>query len=59
MPIRVTFSIADELQWTEETSTLIVNTHGGLMLLSKEVQVGHDLALSDVVPINGGSVAWL
>ena len=48
MPIRVAFSIADELQWTEETSPLIVNAHGGLMLLSKEVQVGHDLALSDV-----------
>jgi hypothetical protein len=48
MPIRVAFSVADQVQWTEETSTLIVNAHGALILLRNEVQVGQSLTLSDV-----------
>jgi hypothetical protein len=48
MPIRVSLNVADWLQWTEETSALVVNAHGALVLLSKEVQVGQSLTLSDV-----------
>ena len=48
MPIRVSQVISGTLQWTEETSTLVVNAHGALILLQHEVTVGQALTISDM-----------
>lgn len=45
MPIRVSCWLMERLAWTEETSTLVVNAHGALILLSHEVAVGQVLRI--------------
>ena len=48
MPIGALLVVSDRLQWAEETSPLVVNAHGALILLSTEVTVGQHLTLADV-----------
>jgi len=48
MPIHVSFEISDRLRRAEETSTLLVNAHGALILLSTEVTVGQRLTLANI-----------
>ena len=47
-PVLVSFTFSERLQWTEETSTIVVNAHGALILLGREVAVGQVLTLADV-----------
>jgi hypothetical protein len=46
MPIHVWSEVS--LRRAEETSTLLVNAHGALILLSTEVTVGQRLTLADI-----------
>lgn len=48
IPIHVSFEVSDRLQRAEEASTLVVNAHGALILLSTEVTVGQRLTLADI-----------
>jgi hypothetical protein len=48
MPIGVSCLLSERLAWTEETSTLVVNAHGALILLNHEVAVGQTLTISDL-----------
>jgi hypothetical protein len=48
MPIGVSCLLSERLAWTEETSTLVVNAHGALILLNHEVVVGQTLTISDL-----------
>ena len=48
MPIHVLFEVSDRLQRAGETSTLVVNAHGALILLTTEVTVGQRLTLADI-----------
>jgi hypothetical protein len=48
MPIRISFFVAEQLQWEEETSTLVVNAHGALILLNHEVSAGQVLTIANL-----------
>ena len=48
MPICVSHSVSERQEWREETSTVVVNAHGALILLNHDVEVGQMLKLSDV-----------
>lgn len=58
MPKRGLLVVSDRPQWAEETSTLVVNAHGALILLSLEVTVGQHLTLADVRTEQNESAAW-
>jgi hypothetical protein len=47
MPIKVSV-VSGNLQWSEETRTLVVNAHGALILPSNAVEIGQQLTLSDL-----------
>jgi len=53
MPIRISFLVEERVQWEEETSTVVVNAHGALILLNHEVTVGQVLAVSDLGSAEG------
>ena len=48
MPIRISLFVDEQLQWEEETSTLVVNAHGALILLNHVVSTGHVLTIGDL-----------
>lgn len=48
MPIRISLFVDEQLQWEEETSTLVVNAHGALILLNHEVAAGQVLSIADL-----------
>ena len=48
MPIRISSAGSGNSIWIEESSTLVVNAHGALILLCREVAVGQVLKISDL-----------
>ncbi len=48
MPIKISSAVSGNSLWTEESSTLVVNAHGALILLCREVSVGQVLKISDL-----------
>ena len=48
MAIRISSAASGNSLWIEESSTLVVNAHGALILLCREVAVGQVLKISDL-----------
>src|SRR5260221_3622164 len=48
MAIRISSAVWANSLWIEESSTLVVNAHGALILLCREVAVGQVLKISDL-----------
>ena len=49
IPVRASSKNADGKDFSEDTETIVINAHGGLLFLHQAVKIGADIFLSNVV----------